>query len=235
MFRYNQKSIAVTLGVAIISTNLFAGVATYAQGGTPTPTISPVPTVTPITTPVKMPAGGKMAQPDVKMPAGGTMAQPATTTTPAEIVDPAKKSKKVAPKSKTIAELTGTSKNFKTLAAALKAADLIETLEAEGPYTVFAPTDNAFAKLPKGTLANLLKPENKEQLKKLLTYHVVAGAVTSKMLKAGQVETVEGSKITVKIRNRKVMINKANVILADVKASNGVIHAIDTVIMPPTK
>ena len=137
-----------------------------------------------------------------------------------------------APTGKTIVDIAAKNKSFTTLVAALKAADLVDTLAGEGPYTVFAPTNAAFAKLPKRTVANLLKPENKEQLKKLLTYHVVPGAVTSNMLKSGQVDSVEGSKITVKIRGKKVMVNNARVIMADVKASNGVIHAIDTVIMP---
>jgi uncharacterized surface protein with fasciclin (FAS1) repeats len=142
---------------------------------------------------------------------------------------------KKAPAGKTIVSLASGNKNFTTLVKALKAADLVDTLSAEGPYTVFAPTNAAFAKLPKATLANLLKPENQEQLKKVLTYHVVPSSVTSKQLKAGSVATVEGSNVTVKIKGKKVMINNANVILADVKASNGVIHAIDTVLLPSTK
>jgi len=144
-------------------------------------------------------------------------------------------SRTTAPTGKTIVSIAAGNKNFSTLVTALKAADLVETLSASGPYTVFAPTNDAFAKLPKATLANLLKPENKEQLQKILTYHVVSGAVTSNKLKSGKVATVEGGNVTVRISRKKVRVNNANVILADVKASNGVIHAIDTVLMPPTK
>jgi uncharacterized surface protein with fasciclin (FAS1) repeats len=240
MFRYTQKSIATTLGIAIVSTGLFASIATHAQNGTPgstapSPVASPVPSVPKIpTNPVKTPAGGKMKNPatpiDTTTTPGGATTTPATTT-PGGMTNTGKK----PAQARTIADLVRTGKSFTKLAAALKAADLVTTLEGEGPYTVFAPTDAAFAKLPKGTLTNLLKPENQEKLKQLLTYHVVSGAVTSKMLKSGTVDTVEGSKITVKIKGKKVSINKASVLMADVKASNGVIHAIDTVLIPSTK
>jgi uncharacterized surface protein with fasciclin (FAS1) repeats len=123
--------------------------------------------------------------------------------------------------------------SFKTLMAALKAADLTETLACQGPYTVFAPTDEAFAALPQGTLEKLLKPENKPVLIKLLTYHVVSGEVLSKALKAGSKVTVEGNPLTVKLNGKQVMINNAKVVQSDVTASNGVIHAIDKVIVPP--
>ncbi len=229
MFRYNQKSIAATLSVAVIATGLFASVSTYAQGGVPGTTTTPTPA------PTTIPPSGTTTQPGTTTTPGGTMTQPGTTTTPDGMSPPAKKTKTAAPAGKTIVDLASKSKSFTTLVAALKAADLVETLAGEGPYTVFAPTNAAFSKLPKGTVAKLLKAENKEQLKKLLTYHVVSGAVTSKMLKAGNVETVEGSNITVKIKGKKVTINNAKILQADVKASNGIIHAIDTVIMPPTK
>jgi uncharacterized surface protein with fasciclin (FAS1) repeats len=218
MSRYTfQKSIAATLGLAIVSTGLFVGISSQAQNGAPIPSASPAPTASPTT-----PAGGMMTKPATTTP-GGAMTKPANGMS---------KPATAAPAGKTIVDIAAKSKSFTTLVAALKAADLVDTLAGEGPYTVFAPTNAAFAKLPKGTVANLLKPENKEQLKKILTYHVVSGAVTSKMLKSGEVDSVEGSKITVKISGKKVMVNKAKVILADVKASNGVIHAIDTVIMP---
>ena len=161
------------------------------------------------------------------MPSGGSMGNPGTMT-PGGMSTPSK----TAPAGKTIVTIAAGNKNFSTLVTALKAADLVSTLSAEGPYTVFAPTNAAFAKLPKATLTNLLKPQNKAKLTKILTYHVVPGTVTSKMLKSGPVATVEGGNVNVKIRGKKVMVNNANVIMADVKASNGVIHAIDTVLMP---
>ena len=123
--------------------------------------------------------------------------------------------------------------SFKTLVTAVKAAGLVDTLKGKGPFTVFAPTDEAFAKLPNGTLDNLLKPENKKQLVAILTYHVVPGKVMSKDL-AGQktmAKSVEGSEIAVDATNG-VKVDNAKVVKADVEASNGVIHVIDTVIMP---
>jgi uncharacterized surface protein with fasciclin (FAS1) repeats len=121
---------------------------------------------------------------------------------------------------------------FKTLVAAVQAADLVDTLKGPGPFTVFAPTDEAFAKLPAGTVQDLLKPENKAQLVKVLTYHVLPGKVMSTDLADGMMaKTVEGSDVTVRTQPA-VMIEDANVIQADVEASNGVIHAIDSVIMP---
>ncbi|NJK71956.1 MAG: fasciclin domain-containing protein [Synechococcaceae cyanobacterium SM2_3_60] len=124
---------------------------------------------------------------------------------------------------------------FETLAAALTAADLVETLQGEGPFTVFAPTDEAFAALPEGTLESLLLPENKDTLVEILTYHVVSGAVTSGELESGEVETVAGLPVTVTVAEGSVMVNEASVITADIEASNGVIHVIDAVILPPTE
>jgi uncharacterized surface protein with fasciclin (FAS1) repeats len=121
--------------------------------------------------------------------------------------------------------------SFKTLAAALQAADLVSTLKGEGPFTVFAPTDAAFAKIPKADLEALLK--NKEALTKVLTYHVVSGEVkAADVVKLTQAKTVEGSPIMIKVVGDKVMINNAKVAATDIAASNGVIHVIDTVIMP---
>ena len=126
--------------------------------------------------------------------------------------------------------------SFKTLATALKAAGLVETLKGPGPFTVFAPTDDAFAKLPKGTLDDLLKPENKEKLVAILTYHVVPGKVmAADVVKMKKAKTVEGSEITIKTKGNKVMVDKANVTKTDIVASNGVIHVIDAVMMPPKK
>ena len=123
---------------------------------------------------------------------------------------------------------------FKTLAAALKAADLVDTLKGTGPFTVFAPTDEAFAKLPVGTVDNLLKPENKAKLKAILTYHVVPGAVKAEQVtKLDAAKTVNGAMVKVSTRGGKVTINDATVVNADIAASNGVIHVIDKVILPP--
>ena len=121
---------------------------------------------------------------------------------------------------------------FKTLTKALGSAGLVTTLQGKGPFTVFAPTDAAFAALPKGTVENLLKPENKAQLTKILTYHVVPGSVVSTSLKSGDVKSVEGSSLKVAVSTGKVTVGGANVVKADIKASNGVIHVIDKVLMP---
>ena len=123
--------------------------------------------------------------------------------------------------------------NFTTLVAAIKAAGLVDTLKGPGPFTVFAPTDEAFAKLPPGTLENLLKPENKAKLQSILTYHVVAGKVMSHdVVKLNSAKTVEGQSIVVKTVDGAVMIDNARVVKADILASNGVIHVIDAVILP---
>ena len=125
---------------------------------------------------------------------------------------------------------------FDTLVAAVKAAGLVETLKGDGPFTVFAPTDEAFAKLPEGTLESLLKPENKDQLVAILTYHVVSGEVTSgQVVHLESAETVQGAALEISTSEAGVMINNAKVIKADVDASNGVVHVIDTVLLPPSK
>jgi uncharacterized surface protein with fasciclin (FAS1) repeats len=133
-----------------------------------------------------------------------------------------------------IVETAVSNGSFKTLTAALQAAGLVETLKGKGPYTVFAPTDEAFKKLPAGTVETLLKPENKAQLQKVLTYHVVAGNVMSGDLKGKttNAKTVEGSAVRVDASGNAVKVDNATVTQADVKASNGVIHVIDSVIMP---
>ncbi len=124
---------------------------------------------------------------------------------------------------------------FKTLAMLLEKAELVSTLKGEGPFTVFAPTDEAFAKLPKETVDSLLKPENRAMLAGILTYHVVPGKVSSaQVVKMTSAKTVQGSPIMIKVDGGKVMINNATVVKTDVAASNGVIHVIDTVIMPPS-
>jgi uncharacterized surface protein with fasciclin (FAS1) repeats len=223
MSNYARKSLAVTLGLAIASTGLFFNLSSHAQSGT---------TTTPATTPTgtTTPAGGTTTT-----PAGGTTTTPAGgTTTPGGMSKPTK-TPATTGTGKTIVDVAAGNKSFTTLVKALKAADLAGTLAEAGPYTVFAPTNAAFNKLPKATLNNLLKPENKAQLQKVLTYHVVAGEVTSKTLKAGKVPTVAGVDATVRIRGKNVTIDNARVTQADIKASNGVIHVIDTVIIPPAK
>ena len=123
--------------------------------------------------------------------------------------------------------------NFKTLAAALTAADLIETLKGKGPFTVFAPTDKAFGKLPKGTVEELLKPENKEKLTAILTYHVVPGRVmAADVVKLSKAKTVQGSEAKIRVKDGKVYVDDAQVTATDIKAGNGVIHVIDSVILP---
>ena len=135
--------------------------------------------------------------------------------------------------SKNIVENAAGSSDHTTLVAAVKAAGLVETLSGAGPFTVFAPTNEAFAKLPAGTVDNLLKPEMKKDLTNILTYHVVAGKLMAADLKDGQkLKTVEGGELTVSVKAGKVMINGANVTIADVVSSNGVTHVIDAVLMP---
>ena len=123
--------------------------------------------------------------------------------------------------------------SFKTLVAAVKAAGLVETLKGEGPFTVFAPTDEAFAKLPKGTVEDLLKPENKKKLVAVLTYHVVPGKVMAKdVVGLKEAKTVQGSSAKITVADGKVKIDAANVVKTDIETSNGVIHVIDSVILP---
>lgn len=132
----------------------------------------------------------------------------------------------------TIVDVAAGNDDFSTLVAAVDAADLQDTLSADGPYTVFAPTNAAFEALPDGVLDKLLEPENKETLTEILTYHVVSGEVTSDMIEPGDVETVEGSTVTITTDGGEVMVNEAKVETADVDASNGVIHSIDAVLLP---
>lgn len=122
---------------------------------------------------------------------------------------------------------------FETLAAALGAAGLVDTLKSEGPFTVFAPTDAAFAKLPEGTVESLLRPENKDKLVAILTYHVVPGKVDSaSVVKLTEATTVNGADVAIAVKNGTVKINEATVVKADIDTSNGMIHVIDTVILP---
>ena len=133
---------------------------------------------------------------------------------------------------------TAVAAKFTTLVAAVKAADLVDTLKGDGPFTVFAPTDEAFAKLPKGTVEDLLKPENKDKLKAILTYHVVPGKVMAAdvvKLNGKRVKTAQGSPVTIKVDGNTVMVGEAKVTKTDIQTSNGVIHVIDTVLLPPAE
>jgi len=149
-------------------------------------------------------------------------------------------SETTAPAAQTIVQIASANPEFSTLVSAVQAAGLAETLSGPGPYTVFAPTNDAFAKLPAGTLDTLLQPANKEKLAAILTYHVVAGDILAKDVKPGPVTTVNGATFTVSTEGGNVILtdgqgNKSKVIKTDIVASNGVIHVIDTVLLPPTK
>lgn len=132
----------------------------------------------------------------------------------------------------TVVEIAAGNKSFTTLVAAVKAAGLAETLSGDGPFTVFAPTNEAFEKLPKGTVETLLKPENKEKLQAVLTYHVVGGKIMAADVKPGKVKTVNGESFTITVEDGAVKVDEATVVKTDIVGSNGVIHVIDTVILP---
>ncbi|MBP5974022.1 fasciclin domain-containing protein [Brasilonema sp. CT11] len=174
-------------------------------------------------TPPASPPGGVPTTPGGETP---TTPPPATPTPP--------KQPGAGTQSKNIVAVAESNGSFTMLTKALKAAGLAETLQGKGPFTVFAPTDAAFAKLPQDAVQDLLKPENKEVLVKILRYHVVQGSVTSKDLKSGEVKSIEGGPINVKVDPKTgVTVNDAKVVQPDIKASNGVIHVIDNVILPP--
>jgi len=140
---------------------------------------------------------------------------------------------KDAAHSKDIVDTAVSAGDFNTLVAALKAADLVETLRSDGPFTVFAPTDAAFAKLPEGTLDELLKPENKAKLQSILTYHVVPGRYTAQdVMSMSSAKTVNGQNFQIRQENGGVMVDNAKVVKADIMTRNGVIHVIDAVILP---
>ena len=136
---------------------------------------------------------------------------------------------------KNVVEIAAGAKDFSTLVAAVKAGGLAGALSGEGPFTIFAPTNAAFAKLPEGTVATLLKPENKSKLAAILKYHVVAGKVMAADVKAGKVKTLNGAKAKIAIKGGKVTIDSANVVKTDIVGTNGVIHVIDSVILPAAK
>jgi uncharacterized surface protein with fasciclin (FAS1) repeats len=141
-----------------------------------------------------------------------------------------------AQQAKDIVDTAVAAGSFSTLAKALTAADLVNTLKGTGPFTVFAPTDAAFANLPPGTLDNLLKPENKAMLQRVLTYHVVAGrTLAADVVTMSSAQAVSGDRLSITTNGEALMIGNARVVKADVAASNGVIHVIDAVLLPPTK
>ena len=195
----------------------------YNRGGsTPqTPEVSP-------STPAAPGEGSTTSPSTPATPGEGSITSPSTLPTPGS-QEPTS-----GTPSENVVALAAANGSFKTLTAALKAAGLTQTLSGKGPFTVFAPTDAAFAALPQNALQELLKPENKEVLAKILTYHVVPGKVQSRDLKSGQVKTVEGGSVNVKVDSPTgVMVNDAKVVQPDIQASNGVIHVIDKVILPP--
>ena len=152
------------------------------------------------------------------------------STTPTSDED---KPEEPADQAKDIVDTAVATDGFQTLVAAVKAAGLVDTLKGEGPFTVFAPTDEAFGKLPAGTLDELLKPENKEKLTAILTYHVVAGKVmAADVVKLDSAKTVNGQALKIMAGSGGVMVDNANVVKTDIETSNGVIHVIDSVILP---
>jgi uncharacterized surface protein with fasciclin (FAS1) repeats len=192
-----------------------------------------------ISLPVLAQAGS--SSPSVPAPATSPLAESAIPSVPANPTDPMAPSSvpgtttpSTGSASGTIVDVASSNPEFKTLAAAVQAAGLAETLSGQGPFTVFAPSDKAFADLPSGTLEELLKPENKTKLQQVLSYHVVAGEYKSADLKPGtaEVPTVEGQPVKIKVQRGQVRVNNAKVTQADVTASNGVIHVIDKVILP---
>jgi uncharacterized surface protein with fasciclin (FAS1) repeats len=159
----------------------------------------------------------------------------ATTETTTAAATPSETMSEPAAEVGTIVEVASANPDFSTLVAAVDAADLVQTLSGDGPFTVFAPTNAAFEALPEGVLEALLLPENKDALTSILTYHVVADEVTSAEVTDGDVPTVEGSTLAVAIQDNQVVLNdSATVVAVDVGASNGVIHVIDAVLVPPT-
>jgi uncharacterized surface protein with fasciclin (FAS1) repeats len=164
----------------------------------------------------------------------GAADEPVAPEAPAPVETPAAESDEAADDELgTIVDVAVATDGFETLVAAVQAAGLVEVLQGDGPFTVFAPTDAAFAALPEGLLEKLLLPENRDVLVAILTYHVVSGTVLAADVTAGEVTTVQGEAITVSTTGG-VTVNGANVVLTDVLASNGVIHVIDAVILPPS-
>lgn len=196
----------------------------YNRSRTPAPTPEAEPTT---------PSAQPSPQTEPTTPAPGTA--PTTPVPGTAPTTPAPTPGAAQPSNENVVALAASNDSFKTLTAALKAAGLTQTLSGKGPFTIFAPTDAAFAALPQDALQELLKPENKDILVKILSYHVVPGNVTSGDIKSGEVKTVEGAPVNVQVDSAKAVTlnNEAKVVQPDLKASNGVIHAIDKVMLPP--
>jgi uncharacterized surface protein with fasciclin (FAS1) repeats len=231
-------ALGVTFAAAAISTS-------QAQNGLPVPSTPSVPgTSIPSTPavpstpsiPTAMPSTSATPNPSrTSVPRRSSSPRPTSTSTatPSATSSPSM-SEPSSQSGSTIVDLAIKSKQFKTLVAAVKAAELVDTLSSEGPFTLFAPNDKAFAKLDKNVLKKLLKPVNKDALQKVLKYHVLSGAVMAKDIKPGSVvKTVEGNTLKLRIPRSGVTVNGAKVLKADVSASNGVVHTIDTVLIPP--
>ncbi|MFN5953089.1 MAG: fasciclin domain-containing protein [Dolichospermum sp.] len=173
-----------------------------------------------------------------------TPTQPATEIPPVKPTQPATEIPTVKPtpttpiteikETRNLIVLANANGSFKTLIKALTAAGLTDTLQGDGPFTIFAPTDAAFAKLPQDAVRDLLKPENKQILRQVLTYHVVSGKVLSSDLKSGDLKSLQGDPISIKVNSNGVEVNDAKVTKADIQGSNGVIHQIDNLILPPS-
>lgn len=231
--------VATAIASSLVSLPVLAGGTT--SNSMQKPTAVPTSEVTPKTAP--MSATPADATPTGTPATGGYQLEPPPTekapavsseaATPTSEANPTPGANTTSATQGNIVDVATSKGSFTTLLAAVKAAGLTDVLAEGGPYTVFAPTDAAFAALPKGTVETLLKPENKEKLKKVLAYHVVPGSVSSSAIKPGQVKTVEGSAVILKTSGDKIMVNNANVTSANIKASNGMIHAIDKVILPP--
>jgi uncharacterized surface protein with fasciclin (FAS1) repeats len=199
----------------------------------PLPPATTPPEATPTAPPTEVPTGTPATPPEgtgtPATPPEGTGTPPTSPGTGTPTTEPG-----AATPGKNLLALAEGNSQFTVLTKALKAAGLTETLQGKDNFTVFAPTDAAFAKLPADAVRDLLKPENKEVLVKLITYHVVKGQVLSTDMKSGEVKSIEGGAINVKVDPATgVMVNDAKVVQADIKGSNGVIHAIDQVILPP--
>ncbi len=172
-------------------------------------------------------------KPQAEQPAAMEMEEPTDADQPGAMEEPTDAEQPTASTEQSIAEIAAGSEDFEILTAAIEAAGLTEALSSDDlSITVFAPTDEAFEALPEGTLDELLLPENRDQLAQLLTYHVVDGEVRSTDLTSGEVDTLTGAPVTVTVGEESVTINEANVVTADIEASNGIIHVIDTVLLP---
>jgi uncharacterized surface protein with fasciclin (FAS1) repeats len=231
-------ALGVTLAAAAISTSQAeTRLSDMTVPGTPSVPATPsVPTIPSIPGQTTMPSASTTPNPSrTSAPRRSQSPRPTSTSTatPSATSSP-RMSEPSSQNGGTIVDLAIKSKQFKTLVAAVKAAELVDTLSSEGPFTLFAPNDKAFAKLDKNVLKKLLKPINKAALQRVLKYHVLSGTVMAKDIKPGSVvKTVEGNTIKLRVPASGVTVNGAKVLKADVSASNGVVHTIDTVLIPP--